>query len=185
MELVSPEFGKDERIDWRQVEAAWGIDFPADYKEFMKHYGTGAFNNSLFVIDSPAVDPAGAEQANRHLKEGLAWLKEHGGPAPYEAYPVRPGLVRWGTSYEGDDAFWLVNGTQPDQWTTVVWSRGYSEWTEYACGMVELLVRFFTNPMGCGVDLSMISSVPGRPIRFVNEGLENLMTDPWPDLMEA
>jgi hypothetical protein len=48
--------------------------------------------------------------------------------------------------------------------------------------MVELLLQVLTAPVDDRA-MSMISSTPGRPVRFVNEHIVNCLRDPWPDLL--
>ncbi|WP_157435644.1 hypothetical protein [Actinospica robiniae] len=184
---MSPEFGRDELIDWPSVEAAWGVGFPRDYKRFLRHYGVGSFNDSLHVFAPAGPDRAAVAAATEGLAGGLAWLREHSrggsGTPPYPAYPARPGLIRWGTSIAGDDAFWLVDVADPDAWPIVIWDRGMTEWITRPPGMTELLLQVLTAPVDDQA-MSMIGSAPGRPVRFVNEQIVNTLQDPWPDLLD-
>lgn len=182
LRLSPPDFGQDEQVDWPAMEAAWNIPFPSDYKWFLKHYGPGSFNDSLYVIALAGPDQAQVTAATAELAGSLASLAEHDVESPpYPAYPARPGLVRWGTNFTADDAHWLVDGPDPDSWPIVVWDRGMCEWITRPPGMIELLLQILTAPEGERA-MSMMSSVPGRPVRFVNRHLENTLKDPWPDL---
>jgi hypothetical protein len=184
LRLVPPEFGCDELIDWSAMEAAWGVGFPSDYRWFLEHYGAGSFNDSLHVFAPAGPDQAAVAAETEGLASGLAWLREHsrgGSGTPYAAYPTQPGLIRWGTSFTGDDTFWLVSGADPDLWPVVVWDRGRTEWITHPPGMVELLRQVLTAPVDDRA-MSMISSMPGRPTRFVNERILDSLRDPWPDL---
>lgn len=84
--------------------------------------------------------------------------------------------------FTGDDAFWLVDGADPDAWRVVVWNRGLAERFIHPPGMVELLLRILTAPVDDRA-MSLIDSKPGRPVRFVNDRIVNTLRDPWPDLL--
>lgn len=184
LRLVPPDFGRDELIDWPVMEAAWGTGFPSDYRWFLEHYGAGSFNDSVHVRAPAGPDPTAVAAAARHLAEGLAWLEEHSSkPPPYPAFPARPGLIRWGGSIAGDDAFWLVDGPEPDAWPVVIWDRGLTEWITRPPGMTELLLQILTAPDD-DQPMSMISSKPGHAIRFINDRVVATLPDPWPNLSD-
>jgi len=141
----------------------------------------GSFNDSLHVFAPAGPDGAAVANDTEGLAGGLAWLREHSregsGTPPYSAYPARPGLIRWGASFTGDDAFWLVDGADPDVWPVVVWDRGLTEWITRPPGMVELLLQVPTAPANDRA-MSMISATPGRPVRFVNGHIVNSLRNP-------
>jgi hypothetical protein len=58
---------------------------------------------------------------------------------PYAIYPSVPGLLPWGNDENGNDYYWLTNGS-PDVWS-VVSDEGRGEgFREYGCTMTEFLV---------------------------------------------
>lgn len=183
-QLVSPEFGVDAEVDWNSVERVWGTRFPADYMEFMRWYGVGTFNDSLHVTPPPSGDAVLMEEATSHLAGGLEWLGRFGDAPPWGAFPSRPGLIRWGSTTEGDDGFWLVSDSDPDLWPVVVWNRGSTTWAQYAPGMVDLLVRLVSQPESSDEIMTLFESKPGRPIRFVSDRIKHTLLEPWPDLAE-
>ncbi|MFJ6930479.1 hypothetical protein ACIQUP_24595 [Streptomyces nigra] len=41
-EILDPEWGADEHVDWPAVEAQLSTPLPADYRDFMAVYGGGS-----------------------------------------------------------------------------------------------------------------------------------------------
>lgn len=49
-ELMPVADGVDERVDWAEVEAAWGTRFPSDYVRFMEVYGSGVISGGISIL---------------------------------------------------------------------------------------------------------------------------------------
>lgn len=49
-QIMSPDHGADEQVDWAVAETTWNVRFPTDYKAFMSVYGGGSINGEAGVL---------------------------------------------------------------------------------------------------------------------------------------
>lgn len=113
-------------VDWAPVEARLGTKLPADYKAFVDRYGTGAIGDFLWVLT-----PTTANRFLNLFDSGNAMLAGYRelranwpGDFPFAAYPEENGLLPWAVTDNGDELFWLTEGEDPDQWPTIISTRG-------------------------------------------------------------
>ena len=110
---------------WPRVEAELGTALPADYKQFVEHYGTGVFDDFLWVLSPFATEL----EANLLAAAGAA-------PGP----PGQGGLLPFGGTDNGDLLCWRTGG-DPDGWTVVVVGTRAHDEEGHAAGMVAFLAR--------------------------------------------
>ncbi|GGE27443.1 hypothetical protein GCM10011571_32090 [Marinithermofilum abyssi] len=112
---ATPTFGGQRTFE--DIEKQLGTPLPTDYKEFISIYGTGSIEHFIWVLN-PFVD-------NEHLNliseksdilDAYTVLKnEFPHHFKHEVYPNKNGLLPWGITDNGDELFWLTDGT-PDHW---------------------------------------------------------------------
>ena len=129
---------------WDEVEARLGKRLPADYKAFIDRYGTGSIGDFLWVLTPATENPflnffeKGNVMLDGYRQLRASWPREY----PHTAYPEEGGLLPWAVSDNGDELYWLTEG-DPDQWPTVIVSRGVPH-EEYRMPMGDFLAGLIT-----------------------------------------
>lgn len=141
MKLVAPpdqpnDIGTPE--EWRKIEHAIGIEFPKEYAEFVRVYGSELFAEFYFVY-SPF-----SKNYQSQIERICNVLREHRksegeGYAPYPVYPETSGLLPWGRDENGNDYFWLTAGP-PDTWRVVQNEVRGSGFQIHDCGMIDFFI---------------------------------------------
>lgn len=105
---------------WGTVEAEVRAPLPQDYKDFVRLYGNGYFMEFLGIYMPKARNHhIRLERMVRVVSSGYADWDD----LPYPMWPQEGGLIPFGGTDNGDQLFWLPQGT-PDEWTVVIFDRG-------------------------------------------------------------
>ena len=154
LNLITPPQNPDETgtpKSWEQIEARLGLQLPPDYKALIDHYGTGSFDEFIFVY-SPftqieylnlfyALDTLHQAGQQTQLMGDPFWTAVH----PFAYYPATEGLLPWGcTSNLGDAFFWQIKGA-PATWETVFYNLRSGEYEVWKYTLSEFLYRLFTH----------------------------------------
>jgi hypothetical protein len=115
--------------DWPKVEAALGTALPDDFKRFTGLYGSGKFDDFLFLFNPFAPDG----QDGNLLYEKDAVLAAYAETRakfpdrlPWPPFPEAGGVLPAGRSDNGDELYWVTEGA-PDGWgVALVESRAAS-----------------------------------------------------------
>ncbi|MFF5977003.1 hypothetical protein ACFY7C_36440 [Streptomyces sp. NPDC012769] len=140
-------------IDWDDITAAYGTQFPFDYRDFLSEYGTGEIEGMMAVF-APSTDP---ELPLRHTSRLPAdvldqpEVDEWNDPRHAELYDPADVMV-WGETVEADVLGWITSSDEPNTWPVAVYTHG-GEWRVYGCTMTEFLLKLLTgdferNPTG-------------------------------------
>ncbi|MBK6010280.1 hypothetical protein [Streptomyces sp. MBT53] len=138
--LAGPPSAGGDVLDWNGLSGRYPRGFPDDYKEFMRVYGQGLFDDFLGVV--PPVSEVYPNDPGANV-EGITVTAELTGEE--EDYDAPELLVGWGYTAEADLLCWRADSPDPDEWGTVIWRRQWAVpecWSHFDCGMVELLRRF-------------------------------------------
>ncbi|WP_405015818.1 SMI1/KNR4 family protein [Kitasatospora sp. NBC_00070] len=142
VQIMSPEFGSDEQVDWTAAEAAWSTRFPSDYRAFMSCYGGGTIAGEVDVLlplpkEGIQWDPGSFEGETGNARSTWEMV---GGQAGLDLDPVD--ILAWGVTSGADILCWLTTDPDPEQWPVLVCGRHTREdFTLHPCGMVEFLRR--------------------------------------------
>ncbi|MFB7380372.1 SMI1/KNR4 family protein [Kitasatospora purpeofusca] len=139
-QVMSPENGADEQVDWAAARVSWGTTFPRDYQAFMAVFGSGSVSDEMDVF-SPA--PVGTtmvgSMADGTTDARYAWEVE-GGRAALDVDPEN--ILSWGVTSGPDMLCWLTAADDPDDWPVLVVGRHTQPmFTVHPMGMVEFLLR--------------------------------------------
>ncbi len=152
--------------EWAAVEQRLGLVFPADYKEYIATYGSGAFPGLLFVMN-PMKRVSFTDHVTYYLhsldgqleatRGAFGGGEEYRGEArPFPLWPEPAGLFPWG--WMGMDGasklFWLTEG-DPDRWP-VVWGDPYEpRWFNgpYTTTMTSFLAGTLRGAYSTGGDM--------------------------------
>ncbi|TDU05525.1 hypothetical protein EDD99_4041 [Streptomyces sp. 846.5] len=138
-------------LPWERSREECGVDFPADYREFVDLFGAGEVRGYLGVSAPwPFHTTAHGETGFRGF---VAATTDDIGPAfrqmrahdpnacPHPFWPEPGGLLLWGATYQGDHFFWLTSDPDPMEWPVVAWFRGSLEWRRYNMRFVAFLLH--------------------------------------------
>ena len=112
------EPGVPER--WPEVEAALGTALPADFKAFTELYGSGKFDDLLYLLNPFARDQAGnlVHEKDAMLAAYAETRAKFPKRLPLPPFPEPGGLLPLGRSDNGNELYWLTEG-EPDAWGVV------------------------------------------------------------------
>ncbi|MFJ5123442.1 hypothetical protein [Kitasatospora sp. NPDC088548] len=135
VELLNvPGSGAGYEVPWNGSLVEAGVEFPADYQDFINIFGRGAIGGELWVHSPLTAGPVGWTSGGFARMVARTTLEV--GPMfnglrasypdlfPYPMFPDPGGLLEWGCNYNGDRCFWLTGDPDPDRWPVVVWFRG-------------------------------------------------------------
>ena len=108
---------------WPGVEAELGTALPEDFKRFTEVYGSGKFDDFLYLLNPFAADAAGNLLAARDTmlaayRETRAKFPDR---LPLPPWPEAGGLLPLGRSDNGNELYWLTDGS-PDTWSVVAFA---------------------------------------------------------------
>jgi hypothetical protein len=108
---------------WGRVAEALGTALPEDFERFTDLYGSGKFDDFLYLLNPFSADPAGNLVAAKDTM--LAGYAETRGKfpdrLPLPPYPEPGGLLPLGRSDNGNELYWLTEGA-PDDWGVVAFA---------------------------------------------------------------
>ena len=161
-------------VPWGRSRELCGVEFPADYREFIDVFGPGEVRGCLYV--SAPWSWHGSPQGERGFREFTDMTTDELGPhfrrmreedpaqCPHPVFPEPGGLLAWGSTFRGDQLFWLTSGPDPMEWPVVVWFRGRhgdSPWRRYTMRFVAFLLHALS---GDDPDLRDLLDRPDQPV---------------------
>ncbi|MFI6799676.1 SMI1/KNR4 family protein [Streptosporangium canum] len=128
----------DAQGDWREVEAALGLELPADFKTLIERYGRGQFVDLITPLTPFGAHDLLIQRAQRLLDRERSFRAKYPDECPYPFYPEPGGLLEWAGTDNGDALCWLTEG-EPDGWRVVVWNPRSVAYDASDVGAVEFL----------------------------------------------
>jgi hypothetical protein len=104
--------------DWPTVEAQLGTCLPEDYKRFTNLYGSGKFDDFLYLFNPFAAPDSGGNlvtERDRVLAGYRELRAKFPGRFPLPPFPEPGGLLPLGRSDNGNQLYWVTEG-DPDGW---------------------------------------------------------------------
>ncbi|MEU1711064.1 SMI1/KNR4 family protein [Streptomyces sp. NPDC005706] len=157
VEILPPDLGADEEVDWSAAKARWGTRFPHDFMDFMSLYGAGSLLDEVGILlplpkEYIQWDPGTFEEETENARSTWEMLD---GQAGLEIDPDH--ILAWGVTSGADILCWLTTDPDPDRWPVLVCGRhSRDDFTLFACGMVEFirqLLRDEYDPYPLSIDL--------------------------------
>ncbi|WP_030761529.1 MULTISPECIES: SMI1/KNR4 family protein, partial [unclassified Streptomyces] len=147
-ELIPVAHGGDERVDWDEVEAAWGTRFPSDYVRFMEVYGSGAISDGISVLlpalraeGWPYRDGPGLRDETENARETWEMCRDG---ADFDVDPES--IVAWGVTSGADIYCWVTTDADPDRWPVLVCGRHtHPEMQLHPLGMAAFLKELLSD----------------------------------------
>lgn len=133
-------------LDWVEVERALGLPLPQEYKEYVRKFPRGFFNDYVQVITPDRYE--GRLDLLGTFRMVLDNMREMRGDRPQEfphpIYPELDGVIPWGNSPKGEYFYWVSSDSNPDKWCTAISGSGWHDWEVHSQSMVGLLAGLMT-----------------------------------------
>ncbi len=108
---------------WPEVEAALGTGLPDDFKRFTELYGSGKFDDFLYLLNPFAADEDGnlVRSGDTMLAGYAESRRKFPDRLPLPPWPEPGGLLPLGRSDSGNELYWLTRGAPPS-WGVVAFA---------------------------------------------------------------
>lgn len=143
---------RGEPARWAGVEAELGTVLPDDFKAFTELYGSGKFDDFLYLLNPFAADPAGNLLAAR---DGM--LAAYAGTRakfperlPLPPWPEPGGLLPLGRSDNGNELYWLTEGSPP-AWPVVAFAGRSTRHEVHRHPVTDFLALLLSGELETGV----------------------------------
>ncbi|MEK9519536.1 SMI1/KNR4 family protein [Streptomyces venezuelae] len=152
LSAIAPAPGAPRTKTWDEVERAIGVVLPDDYKELVRVYGGGSWDDYLYVLEP------GCPNESYDL---LAWARNRAEDLEdlweFEKKPVEletPGsrVVPWAVTDNGECLYWLVlPGVSPERWTVMVNEARGGRWEHFAVSCTRFLAGALDGELRSGI----------------------------------
>jgi hypothetical protein len=134
--------------EWPRVETELGTALPEDFKRFTELYGSGKFDDFLYLLNPFAADPAGNLVAARDtMLEAYAESRaKFPDRLPLPPWPEPGGLLPLGRSDNGNELYWLTGG-EPDGWGVVAFAGRSTRHEIHRHPVTEFLARLLSGDL--------------------------------------
>ena len=127
-------------LGWAAVERELGTRLPADYKELLTRFPSGAFRSSV-EVDNPGQSADELANVKRHNEELLEIFADQDTGyltgTSYVLFPASEGLYPWGRTDAGGTFWWITDSADPDSWRVAYNDR--DDWHEHPGPMSKLI----------------------------------------------
>jgi hypothetical protein len=106
-----------EEARWPEIEQALGTALPSDYKALLATYGSGTFDEELWLF-SPFAPPGDGnllDECPAVLADYAESRRRFPARYPLPPFPEPGGVLPLGRSDTGNELYWVTEG-QPDDW---------------------------------------------------------------------
>jgi hypothetical protein len=137
--------------EWSSYEQRLRLGFPADYRQCISRYGTGRFDEFIWILNPRASNTYLNlfDQSERVLAGERELSEKHGRTAvPFRLFPELGGLLPFGGTDNGDVLYWNT-AEKPDRWTVVVNATRSFDYEEFKMNMTTFLGRVLSGKMKC------------------------------------
>ncbi|TXR48434.1 SMI1/KNR4 family protein [Phyllobacterium endophyticum] len=131
---------------WRLVENELGVEIPIDYKILISHYGSGAFDGFLWLLNPFEPNKnLNFQSQGAYLRRSFAELRSqspdfYGSPI----FPEPKGLLPWATTDEPDMIGWIVEGGS-QQWAVGFHDISENKVINFKCNVTDFLIKVLSN----------------------------------------
>jgi hypothetical protein len=142
--LITPPTSPSEapqQHEWPQIEAQLGTSLPADYKDFLRLYGTGKIDDFIWIFNpSSRNENINLATQLRVQLAALSELQAYEEVLLYKLFPERDGVFPFGITDNGDVLYWKTSGS-PNTWTVLINEARSPDWEEFDMVMTEFLSK--------------------------------------------
>lgn len=137
---------------WSQVEERIGISLPADYKEYIRTFGTGCVGGFLWIFN-PFADNVRLNlsmQLDGIFKTEENLKRNYGSMFPLPLFPTSGGLLPVGLTDNGDYVSFMTEGPA-ESWPIIVTDSREPEWERFNLQLTDFLTAILTRERTCGI----------------------------------
>lgn len=133
--------------DWALYELVTGIVLPADYKHYLRVYGTGLIGGIITPYNPCCTRKKWKPQytCRDWMRQALGIQEEKRrfgeSTFPYPVYPEPGGVLPWGETDDGDQLFWITSG-EPDTWRVLINEVRSTVFEHFAYSMTGFLAAW-------------------------------------------
>jgi hypothetical protein len=147
-EVVEPPLAPLERgtpEEWIAAERSLGTSLPDDYKALIDAYGTGSFNDFIYVLNPFAANEnLNMVQRRKPLLDAYRTMKRSTPEQlPDPAYPEPGGLLPWAVTDNGNVFYWHTAG-DPSAWQLVIFDGDHVEHERYELSTTTFLAQLLS-----------------------------------------
>lgn len=136
--------------NWNKIENGNNIDFPEDYKWFLKNYGAGSINGFLWIL-SPNCKNLNLNSFEQYkkMKDSYDFMVQSKFiEYEYSFYNNGIGLFPWGITDNGDELFWNYMRGETE---IVVFSSRYADIFTCKLNMTDFLEALLSKRIECNL----------------------------------
>jgi hypothetical protein len=125
---------------WPEVEKAMGTALPRDYKDFTATYGSGRFDELLWLFNpfAPGGDGNLVDERDGVLADYAASRRKFPDHYPLPPWPEPGGVLPLGRSDNGNELYWVTKG-EPDDWQVAIFGSRSPGFDLHDGGIVRFL----------------------------------------------
>jgi SMI1/KNR4 family protein SUKH-1 len=129
-----------EAPDWKAVEAELGTPLPDDYKALTQVYGSGKFDDFLWLFSPFAPEGPGnlLDERVNTLDAYTESRTKHPERYPLPPFPEPGGVLPLGRSDNGDELYWVTGG-EPAAWTVALLGSRSTPFEQHPLGVTAFL----------------------------------------------
>jgi hypothetical protein len=137
---------------WKRVEAELGSELPGDFKRFTELYGSGKFDDFLYLLNPFSADPDGNLVAAKDTMLAAYAESRSKFPdrLPLPPYPEPGGLLPLGRSDNGNELYWQTTG-EPGRWGVVAFGGRSTSYEVHEHPVTTFLVLLLSGDLDTGV----------------------------------
>ena len=125
---------------WPEIEKAMATALPADYKELLATYGSGLFDEVLWLFSpfAPPGDGNLVDERDRVLADYAQSRRRFPDHYPLPPWPEPGGVLPLGRSDTGNELYWVTEGA-PDDWPVALFGSRSPRSEVHQGGIVAFL----------------------------------------------
>jgi hypothetical protein len=138
---------------WPEVEKAMGTALPRDYKDLTTTYGSGRFDELLWLFNpfGPAGDGNLVDERDQVLADYAESRRKFPEHYPLPPWPEPGGLLPLGRSDNGNELYWVTKG-EPEDWAVALFGARSPRSEVHDGG----IVRFLADLVSGRLDTSLL-----------------------------
>lgn len=149
--MPPPAMPRETVGDWLGIERELSV-LPFDYKELIRAYGTGCFDDFIWLLNPFSEQRHLNLLVQAKLARGAheSLLNEFHEPQPYAFFPEEAGLLPFAITDNGDYLNWETKGPS-ETWRVVVSAGREPKYEVFDCSASEFLGGLFGRLLTCRI----------------------------------
>ncbi|MDQ0244739.1 hypothetical protein J2S09_002310 [Bacillus fengqiuensis] len=149
---------------FNEIEQTLGTQLPMDYKQFITIYGIGLIDEFIWVLNPFVLnDNLNLMEKTKDILEAYTESRNNfPGDFPYKTFPEQGGLLPWGLTENGDELYWLTEGS-PEEWKVVIYGSRSSDFIVYPESMTSFLAKILEKKIVCEL---FLEEIPSEAVEF-------------------